>query len=118
MREARALGGDAQVAADGEVEAAREGRTVHRRDQRQREAQQRVVEAIARLPEALGERGIPGGGAELREVEARREDVAGAGDDRAAERGIARQLRERLRDLVAQGDRERVLLLGPVERDA
>ena len=56
MREARGRRGDAEVAAHGEVEAAGERGAVDRRDRRHREAQHRVVVAVARRPERPRER--------------------------------------------------------------
>jgi hypothetical protein len=112
--ERRALGGDPKVAHQGQVEAARQRRPTYRRDRRQRELQQRAVEAIARGPDAIRHLALADAG-ELLEVEARREDVATGGDDHDANRLASRELRQSIRDLVAQRDRERVLLPDPVE---
>jgi hypothetical protein len=58
---------------------------------------------------------------ELAQVEAGAEHVTGAGDDDGLHRLVDREVVKRVRELVAERDRERVLLLGPVEghgRDA
>ena len=55
--------------------------------------------------------------AELRHVHARRERAARAGQDDAAELLVGGERGQRAGQLVAQLDRQRVALVGPVERD-
>ncbi len=80
MRERGLLCRDADVAHHREVEAAREGRTVHGRDQRQREVETRAVVAIARRPQPFADLGLVHA-LELTEVEAGTEHVACTRDD-------------------------------------
>ena len=94
------FGGDAHVGHHGEVEAARDRGTVHRGDERQREAEHGGVEPVARRPQLIGKLGL----LELAQIEPGAEDVAGARDDDGLHRLVAAEVVERVRQLVTKRD--------------
>ena len=116
VREGRGRGGDPEVAEDREIESSRERRAVDGGDRRQRAGEHRVVEAVARVPEPPGVLGVAEL-AELLQVEAGGEDVAGAGDHDRLDGRVAPERVDRVAHLVAEGDRQGVLLLGARQRD-
>ena len=93
-RSARCVDAIAEVAEDREVEAAGERGAVDRRDRRQREAQHRVVVAVARRPE-LARRTSSSSAARGNSERSKpaQNTGAGAGDHDALDRLVARRAR-------------------------
>ena len=113
-----------EVAREREVRARPDRGAVHRGDRRLVELPELADERLHADAQRLGGgAGVEAGLARLRdrrraEVHARAERVAVAGDEHAAHRRVGAELADRVDDAVAHLDRERVLRLGPVERDA
>ena len=115
MGEARGIGRDPHVAHHRQVEPTRERGPVHRGEHREWELDAPAVPAVARGPERRRE-GLVVETIELAQVEARAERVARAGDDHHLDRIVAGEGVERVGELVAHGDGQRVLLLRSVQR--
>ncbi len=116
MRERGGRRRDAEVAEDGEVESSRERGAVDGGQRRQRASEQRVVEAVARIPQARGPGGI-GEELEFAEIEPSGEDVPGTRDHDRLDVLVAGERLDGVAHLVAERDRERVLPLGAGEHD-
>ena len=117
MGEVGRAGGHPDVAADGQVEAARERASVDGRHERQREREQAVVEPVRRRPDRGTEVGVGPRLLELGEVEPGAEGVTGARDGHTVDRGVVGQVVEGIAHVVTQLDREGVALVGAVERE-
>ena len=104
--------GDDQVAMHQHGGADADRRTVHRGDQRLLHRRDRRQEARRRTSRPLLPRGL-----EVGDVVARGEGVAGAGQQRDAQRRIGIDLGERIGHRVIHGAGQRVLFLRPVEPD-
>ena len=117
VREPCGRGRDAQVAHHREIEAAGERGPVHRRDRGEGEPQHRVVVPVAGAPERLRVRVVLERARELGQVEAGAERVTGAGEHDDLDGLVRDEPGQRVGDLVAQRDRERVLLRRAIEGD-
>ncbi len=103
------------VAHHGEVEAAGQRRALHGGHCREREPQDGVVEAVRGAPQALLEAGLVHG--EFRQVEPGAERVSRRRQDHTAHALVGCEAVQDVAQLVAQGDRQGILLLGPVDDD-
>ncbi len=110
--EGRLLGGEPEVAEQGQREAPRERRTVDGGDRRPRAPRDRAEAGDAGLDQLLPVGTVA---AELGHVHARAERRPGAGEGDAADPVVVAERTERVGELDAQLDRERVALIGTLQ---